>query len=1204
MRDFSSLANFMKTLFLLLIALTSLSFSSTAEESTLSATQHSYIQNKQKLVIAKPMYLFNQVWEDFVVNRNQDTCDSVQGMLRGYLNIEVEVKEYFSSRALLSAIASGEADLTIGFAETRRRAEQFEFSDSLYDIQNVYWYRDDVAKNTPHDQLKWVCIKSSLFCQLLNQQGVSDPMVVNSTSELLPAIANGFADATILDLTSVQSYYSVMTPGEWQGALSFSQDLPKFPVQIMMNQNDSMMHSIIEKFILDKENDIANLSSEQFYHFYDDLVNQIIQSQYGKRPIRFTVTEGIYPYSYFDPTTQEAVGFIHDAIKLISRKLGLKFEYVPPEGRNIIDMLKNGEVEFLPGFDVENVDSTQFIASKPFMTFEWALIETNRESVNKKTAILDRTGYFIPKSSLEDHLADALIYKDMDSIITAMSNGQITHAYIPKSIANLYIFNGYDALFNIVPQTAEVSLQRKMGVILNPSSSFLQSVIDSAISVTTQNEIDLLTLKHHYIVAQYGFSEERIVAYTLAISGVIFALITFGLMKTRRLSLSLSRAQQSEQRSYDQIQWLTTLLDNLPSLIAIHDKSGQLVLSNSAFDKQMAHCFTQQHDENPEFCWLRDNDEKTGNKLGVWSTIKCDCSAGEQHFRVIRQCLANASEKDPYVITVLDDLTRWEKQQRELEISNKKAQEAIKARDLFLAIVSHELRTPIAAMIGLMELLSTKIENKDDMELLSNAQLSAERLKLLVSDILDISKMEANQLHLESKTSNIYDELCPIFRTFESNARLNNLNFKLDWKVDSISRASLDWLRVTQILNNLLNNAIKFTENGFVLVTVKTSSEQLQLSITDTGCGMSDQQIARAFQPFAQGDRSISRRYGGTGLGITVVQRLVNMMNGDLKIESKLGLGTKVSVSLPIKGTASPVKVVTPMHSEDREILAWFKAWKVDNQMNDYSQAIERSTQWQNLYPDLLLSDITAQGKSVTHAPASEYHFTGTVLIADDDPINRLLFAKQLKRFGLKTVIVKDGQEAMEELENSETLVDIIITDCHMPNMDGYQLTEKIRSLDKLKHLPIIGCTAEDSKLVIEKAERVGMDQVIYKPYSFEELACAIEELLPQQAVETIQTDQSWAQNYSPEEQLQMATVILDSFSSDKAMLLEPDPNINAIAHRIKGSASLLGLDSLNHAAKDCEKNAEAPMYCHKLIEELDLAIASAQAVINRLDSL
>ncbi|MFM2609808.1 transporter substrate-binding domain-containing protein [Vibrio chagasii] len=1150
------------------------------------------------------MYRFNYVWEDLVAARDQGTCNNIHELLEQYLNVDIEIKEYFSSRALFSAIAAGEADLAIGFAETGTRADRFEFSERLFEVQNVYWYRDDVAKNTPHHQLKWVCIKGSLFCELLNDQGISDPMLVSSSAELLPAIANGFADATILDLTSVQSYYSVMTPGEWQGALSFSQELPKFPIQLMMNKNDHLLHSIVDKFLIAKSDDIANLSSNYFYHFYDELVTQVIQSQYGKRPIRFTVTEEIYPYSYFDPTTQETVGFIHDAIKLISRKLGLKFEYVPPAGKDIIDMLKNGEVEFLPGFDVHGIDHSQFIASEPFMTFQWALIKANRDTTNGHTAVLDRTGYFVPKSSLKGHLADAIIYKDMDTIIKDMSNGDLAYAYIPESIANLYIFNGYDAVFNIIPQTEDVYLERQMGVIFNPSASFLKNVIDSAISLTTQNEIDLLTLKHHNIIAQYGYSEERIVAYTLAVAGVIFALITFGLIKTRRLSLSLSRAQQSQQRSYDQIQWLTTLLNNLPSLIAIHDKNGQLVLSNSAFDQQMTTCSTYKAEANSPFCWLRGGDERNDCQLGVWSTIKCDCCGGEQHFRVIRQCLANGSEADPYVITVLDDLTKWKKQQRELEVSNKKAQEAIKARDLFLAIVSHELRTPIAAMIGLMELLSTKIENRDDMELLNNAQLSAERLKLLVSDILDISKMEANQLHLESKLSNIYEELCPIFRTFETNARLNNLNFKLDWKVSAISNAKLDWLRVTQVLNNLLNNAVKFTENGFILVSVKTSENQLQLSITDTGCGMSEQQILRAFQPFAQGDRSISRRYGGTGLGITVVQRLVNMMNGELQIESKLGLGTKVTVELPIQGTVSKFNVESPIYSEDREILAWLKVWKITNQMNDYSQVIERSTQWQNLYPDLLLSELTSQGKNITHAPASEYHFTGTVLIADDDPINRLLFAKQLKRFGLKTVIVKDGQEAMEELENSETMVDIVITDCHMPNMDGYQLTENIRSLDKLKHLPIIGCTAEDSKLVIEKAERVGMNQVIYKPDSFEELAFALEQLLPQQKTETNQADQSWAQQYNPDEQLQMATVILDSFSSDKAMLLESNPNVKAIAHRVKGSASLLGLESLNHAAKDCEKNAENPMYCHKLIEELDLAIASARAVIKQLDSL
>ncbi|MEZ8401259.1 sensor histidine kinase [Vibrio splendidus] len=444
--------------------------------------------------------------------------------------------------------------------------------------------------------------------------------------------------------------------------------------------------------------------------------------------------------------------------------------------------------------------------------------------------------------------------------------------------------------------------------------------------MTTQNEIDLLTLKHHNITAQYGYSEERIVLYTLAVSSFIFVLVAYGLVKTRRLSISLNKAKQSEQRSYKQIQWLMTLLDSLPTLISIHDQTNKLVLSNSAFNKQRDLCITAGNDQKS--CWLKQAESQAQNTLalGIWKTIKCHCSGHEKHFRVIRQRVMNSSDESYYTVTVLDDLTRWEAQQRELEISNTKAQEAIKARDLFLAIVSHELRTPIAAMIGLMELLSTKIECKDNMELLSNAQISAERLKLLVSDILDISKMEANQLHLESRNSNIYQELCPIFRTFETHARLNNLNFKVDWKTGSINTASLDWLRVTQILNNLLNNAIKFTESGFVLINVDVTEHQLSLSITDTGCGMSEQQITRAFQPFAQGDHSISRRYGGTGLGITVVQRLVNMMNGELKIESKQGLGTKISVTIPVEAKFSILNTPQEISTEDREILRWLKA--------------------------------------------------------------------------------------------------------------------------------------------------------------------------------------------------------------------------------------------------------------------------------------
>ncbi|WP_171307787.1 ATP-binding protein [Vibrio splendidus] len=1179
----------------------SLSFACAASEMMLTPSQTDYLHTKKTIVIAKPTHLFNHAWEEVFVSQNKGNSTEVINLLEQKLNVNIEIKEYFSSRALLDAIVKGEVDFTLGYAETRERTEQFIFSNTLYNVPNVFWFRDKTAQTSSKKDLRWACIRHSLFCQIIRDLGFTKILMVNSTSELFTALAVGTADVTVIDLTSVQSYYSVVTPGEWQGTLSFSKDLPPFPVQVLMSKEAVQLKTIIDTLLEHKLKDINQISSNYFYHFYDDIVNQVIKSQYGDRTIRYTVCENIYPYSYFDPTTQKTTGFIHDAFTLISRKLGVNFEYVPPKDKDVIEMLRNREVDFLPSFAVGNQSNNEFISSDPFMTLQWAYIATNQNVKKKKTAILDRTGYFIQKKSLGLDFNEAVIYQDIEDLVKDMSNGKITHAYIPQSIANLYVYNGYTDIFHIVAQESKAALRRDIGVILHQDSTFLQNVINSAISMTTQNEIDHLNLKHHNITAQYGYSEERIVLYTLASSSFIFVLIAYGLIKTRRLSISLSKAKQSEQQSYEQIQWLMTLLDSLPNLISIHDQKNKLVLSNSAFNKQRNLCLLA--DERPESCWLKQAEiqDKNTITLGVWTKIKCHCSGQEKHFRVIRQHIMDRSDGSCYTITVLDDLTRSEAQQRELEISHTKAQEAIKARDLFLAIVSHELRTPIAAMIGLMELLSTKIECKDNMELLSNAQVSAERLKLLVSDILDISKMEANQLHLESKFSNIYQELCPIFRTFETHARLNNLNFKLDWKIGTIYSASLDWLRVTQILNNLLNNAIKFTESGFILINVIVAERQLHLSITDTGCGMSKQQIIRAFQPFAQGDHSISRRYGGTGLGITVVQRLVTMMNGELKIESKQGLGTKISVIIPIEAKSEIIIPYDEIYTEDREILKWLEAWEVPHQNYNEQNTmnIVRSNQWQNLYPDHLLSTITTPSGSLTLDTKNRYQFEGNVLVADDDPINRLLFAKQLNQFGLNTFIVKDGQEALDILKLKIQVVDLVITDCHMPNMDGYELTKIIKSSPELSHCPVIGCTAEDSKLVVEKAERVGMNLVIYKPYSFNELALALKQSLPATSIKQ-QPNQPWAEDYSEDEQNQMATVILESFTADKSMLQGEKENVKEVSHRIKGSAGLLGLTALYRAAKDCEKDPNNAKKLTILIDELTRSIESTSLVLKR----
>lgn len=204
-----------------------------------------------------------------------------------------------------------------------------------------------------------------MFCQVIKDQGNSKIIFVNNTPELITALSVGNADATVLDLTSIQSYYSVVTPGEWQGNLEYSREIPSFSIQIMMRKEDKQLKSIVDRLLISNAKDIALRYSDYFFHFYDDLINQVLEGEYDRHTIRYTVSENTYPYSYLDPASKKTVGFIHDAVALISRKLGVSFEYIPPDGKDIVDMLRNREVEFLPGFDVEQPNNQEFQFSQP-----------------------------------------------------------------------------------------------------------------------------------------------------------------------------------------------------------------------------------------------------------------------------------------------------------------------------------------------------------------------------------------------------------------------------------------------------------------------------------------------------------------------------------------------------------------------------------------------------------------------------------------------------------------------------------------------------------------------------------------------------------------------------------------------------------------------------------------------------------------------
>ncbi|CAE6899097.1 PhoQ Sensor [Vibrio sp. B1REV9] len=439
------------------------------------------------------------------------------------------------------------------------------------------------------------------------------------------------------------------------------------------------------------------------------------------------------------------------------------------------------------------------------------------------------------------------------------------------------------------------------------------------------------------------------------------------------------------------------------------------------------------------------------------------------------------------------DCTSHQIHRKELAESRAEAINALHVREAFLATISHELRTPLAAIMGLLELLNPEIKTLENQELLSSAQQSAKRLSLLVNDILDFSKIEAEQFILDSEDGNIFDELGPVLRTFEAMAKNNNIDFIVNWSSTPLAIASLDWSRVIQILSNVINNAIKFTHVGAVVIRIQHTSTILQITVQDSGCGMTQKQLSLVYQPFVQADRSISRKFGGSGLGMAIVKKLVDLMSGTITITSQLGLGTSIEILLPAKFKALSLCKTKSIYTENEQLMNWLLSWQVPVAVIPKSNIPKLKHCFDNIYPDLLLKQIceNENNHSVNQAMPS---YCGFILVVDDDPINRLIFTKQLKYLRIAFYCVSDGQQAYEYLLNNVGKVDMVITDCHMPIMNGYELTQKIRQNPNTKHIPVIGCTAEDSRINADKAIKTGMNIVIYKPYTLETLIKTITE--------------------------------------------------------------------------------------------------------------
>ncbi|AOM40602.1 two-component system sensor histidine kinase/response regulator [Xenorhabdus hominickii] len=506
-------------------------------------------------------------------------------------------------------------------------------------------------------------------------------------------------------------------------------------------------------------------------------------------------------------------------------------------------------------------------------------------------------------------------------------------------------------------------------------------------------------------------------------------------------------------------------------------------------------------------------------------------------------------------ICVLIDVSTRVKMEKSLQEMASAAEQANQAKSMFLATVSHELRTPLYGIIGNLELIQSHSLPTESARLLATMNNSSSLLLKIISDILDFSKIESKQLKIEPKDFSCREIISHVISNYLPLVAKKGLGLYCYIEPDVPDIIRNDPVRLQQIISNLLNNAIKFTTSGCVVIDVTTRHGYLYTSIKDSGIGIEDKLQFQLFEPFFQISTNKESSSQGTGLGLAICEKLINLMDGDIEFVSQKYIGSIFSIRLPLYGVKFDKKSVSKQRAQQKVLLAMcndflekylqrfltqnhfqvalYNEDKVEgtellicDQPNESNISVHsclelserhigppeqiRENYWvYNTYElselDSMLDNLHAASSLVPSIPIStissstqiiqsdKHLHSVKVLVVDDHPINRHLLAEQLNSIGFSSSTASDGLDAIEILKNNPT--DIILTDVNMPKMDGYELTQYLRSKGYTK--PIIGITANALAEEKQRCANVGMDDCLSKPVSLAVLKEVLIEYLP-----------------------------------------------------------------------------------------------------------
>ena len=642
------------------------------------------------------------------------------------------------------------------------------------------------------------------------------------------------------------------------------------------------------------------------------------------------------------------------------------------------------------------------------------------------STISDIQAAYLTRLIVHEKLYDDVYTNHLKEAKAATDNLSILISDNPQQVKNLNLLKSLIAKRLELLEQAKTTENNHNQLIRGEGPKVVQQIRDV---MTRMDNVEVTLLNERE--AQAALNQEVTLYWlmgTLCLATLLFAFLF------RNIRAEMNKRREMEQILTANEQRLQAMLEISPIAVRIvRLRDSKTILANGAFIKMMHGSMDELTNMNPSQIFDDPQDgfdiaEQLSQGNPVINRMLALQDVHGRKFWVLGSLSNMDYEGEETSLAWFYDVTPIIKAQQQAEDANQ-------SKSDFLANMSHEIRTPMNAIIGLSHLCLQTALNDRQRDYVSKMHYSARALLDIINDILDFSKIEAGRLDLEKSDFNLHTTMANIDSLIGHLAREKSLEFDITVAPDVPRFLLGDASRLRQILLNLASNAVKFTKTGsvgiFVTLHHQTEDEvEIEFSIRDTGIGLSEEQISHLFQPFTQADTSTSRKFGGTGLGLVICKRLVQMMNGNIWIDSKEGKGS------------------------DFKFTAVFGIGKEISSSNETD--------------------------AETYTNAQRNLFNKEILLVEDNPFNQQVAQELLQNIGMYVTVANNGQEALLEL--AKKTFDIVLMDVQMPIMDGYEATRHIRSNPNLSSQCVIAMTANAMPEDRQRCLSAGMDDFITKP--------------------------------------------------------------------------------------------------------------------------